>query len=344
MRRAAVASLTVVVSLVAAASAFAAPTIPHSLRHVQIPASVFLRADADAGGGYKLGLTAFHLDVPPQNGEPARVSSYLSLMLTKIGASAEYVARKRHFDVAGSVAAEWAARGRVNAHFVARQVDHEPVPRCDGDYTVETGLLVGMLRFRGEGGYAEVDSTAVPATLTRQPEMECDFSSLAKGDESHESSSVGGSFGRSRRQLGVSASEHPALGTLTVRAYSSTSRDGVYVTRRVSATAPLTALALHPEAETATLTAPPPFTGSATYRAFPGKEAGTWRGDLTVDFPGEPGVRLAGKRFGGAKLKPGECAPDDGSICSSLKALSPVGLKPEQPLGAARARLFLISE
>ena len=191
-----------------------------------------------------------------------------------------------------------------------------------------------MLRFRGEHGYARVRASAVPATLYRRPRMECHIPATTKPHESHGSSSVSGSLSRRGRQLGISADLHPALGTLTVYAYSSGRHAGVRVTRWVSAVAPLTALVFDPAAEAATLTAPSPFTGSATYRAFPGKEAGTWRGDLSVDFPGEPQVRLAGKRFQGAKLKPGECGPDSGATCIGIRALSPVGLKPALPLGA----------
>jgi hypothetical protein len=173
--------------------------------------------------------------------------------------------------------------------------------------------------------------------MTRQPKMTCHLPPSTKAQGSHESSNVGGSFGRRGRRLGVSVDEHPALGTLTLYAYSSARRDGVSVNRWVSAVAPLTDLVVDGAAESATLTAPSPFTGSATFRAFPGKEAGTWRGDLSVDFPGEPGVRLAGKRFQGAKLKPGECGPDEPhSFCSSSKLRSPIGLKPALPLGAAR--------
>ncbi len=38
---------------------------------------------------------------------------------------------------------------------------------------------------------------------------------------------------------------------------------------------------------------PAPFSGEATYRRAPG-ERPTWRGDLSVDFPGRPNVRLTG--------------------------------------------------
>ena len=57
----------------------------------------------------------------------------------------------------------------------------------------------------------------------------------------------------------------------------------------------------------------------------------------SVFLRGEPGVRLAGKRFDGAKLKPGECGPDEThSFCSSSKLSSPIASKPALPLNAGR--------
>ncbi len=189
MRWAAVAaSLTAVFSLAAAASSLAAPQIPNSLRHVELPSMVYLRAHAGASHGYELQLTAFHTDVPAQNGEPATTSSYLALQLAKAGASAEYSTREPRFDIDGSVAADLGARGRVDTRFVPRRVHREPVPWCEGEYTIETGLLVGKVSFHGEGGYATVRSEAVPATLTRRPKMRCHFSAPAKPGKSHESS------------------------------------------------------------------------------------------------------------------------------------------------------------
>ena len=49
---------------------------------------------------------------------------------------------------------------------------------------------------------------------------------------------------------------------------------------------------------------PPPFSGTGTFERVARRRPGTWRGDLAVDFPGRPGVRLAGENFG-AQLKYG---------------------------------------
>lgn len=317
----------------AAAGAGAAPHIPDSFRHFELPASAYLSAGAQASGGYRLQLTASHVEVPPQQGEPARTSSSVYLELSKPGSSAGYLSRDSRFGAGGTVEADLGELGRVVASFVPLHRHREPIRWCDGDYTVETGLLVGTLVFHGERGYTHAHAASIAATLTREPPVRCHIPASVKPQRDHESRRIGGSSGRHGRQLGVDAFEHPALGTVTVSASSSEHRGTVWVIRQVSAVAPLTALAIDPEAETATLDAPAPFTGSATFTAFPGKEAGTWRGDLSVDFPGEPGVRLAGKRFQGAKLKPGECAPDESnSFCSTSRLLPPIGLKPSQPV------------
>lgn len=343
MRWAAAAALTAVLAIASAASAAAAPPIPPSFRHFEVPAAIDLRAHAEAGHGYELRLTADRTELPAQEGDPASTPSFVFLELAKPGAAAEYYSPRRQFGRDGSVEADWGAIGLVAARFVPVRIHRSPVRWCDGFFRVETGFLLGTVRFRGEHGYASLRASRIPATLTRRPKMECRIPPSVKPQESHESATVGGSAGRHGHRLGVSAALHQRLGTLTVYAYSAARRGGVYAVRSVSAVAPLTALVSDTAAETATLTAPSPFTGSATYRAFPGKEAGTWRGDLAVDFPGEPGVRLAGKRFLGAKLKPGECGPDESGTCMGLKLLPPIAIKPAQPLDTARAELFLLS-
>jgi hypothetical protein len=310
----------------------AAPHIPNSFRHFEMPPATYLRAGVETTSGYRLQVGASRVDVPAEEGHPARTTSFVYLTLGKRGSSVEYYPRHSRLAAAGTVEADFGDLGRVAGSFVALHRHHEPVPWCDGDYMIETGLLVGVLVFHGEHGYARARSASVPATRTRQPAMRCHIPASVKPQKQHDSSKVGGTAGRHGRQVAVEAYEHPALGTVTVLAYSSERRRAVSIIRRVSAVAPLASLAITHNGESATLDAPPPFTGSATYTAFRGKEAGTWRGDLAVDFPGEPGVRLAGKRFQGARLKPGECAPDSGDTCIGIKAPSPVGLKPELPV------------
>jgi hypothetical protein len=316
----------------AAGGAEAAPQIPNSLRHFEVPAATYLSAGIETSSGYRLRVVANRVEVPEQGGHPARTSSFAYLTLSKPGSSVEYYPRHPSFEATGTIEADLGGVGRVAGSFVALGSHRVRARWCDGYDTVEAGLLVGSLVFRGENGYASARSTSVPATLTRLPKMTCHVPASVKPQEQHDSAKIGGTAGRHGRQLRVEAYEHPALGAATVLAYSSERRRQASITRRVTVVAPLTALAIDPGAESATLAAPSPFTGSATYTAFPGKEAGTWRGDLSVDFPGQPDVRLAGRHFEGEKLKPGECAPDSNFLCTGLKQVSPVGLKPGLPL------------
>ena len=45
------------------------------------------------------------------------------------------------------------------------------------------------------------------------------------------------------------------------------------------------------------ITPPPPFTGTGIYERIAKRKPGTWKGDLTVDFPGREDVPLAGEDF-----------------------------------------------
>lgn len=57
-------------------------------------------------------------------------------------------------------------------------------------------------------------------------------------------------------------------------------------------------LVFPPDLQTATATPPLPFSGSATFERTRRGHPGSWFGDLAVDFPGDPDVRLAGAGFG----------------------------------------------
>jgi hypothetical protein len=50
--------------------------------------------------------------------------------------------------------------------------------------------------------------------------------------------------------------------------------------------------------DTGAITPPDPFSGTGTFERIARGRPGRWRGDLTVDFPGRPGVSLTGKDFG----------------------------------------------
>ena len=85
----------------------------------------------------------------------------------------------------------------------------------------------------------------------------------------------------------------------------------------------------------ATVAPPAPFSGTATFTADPGKQTGSWLGDLSVSFPGRPDVRLAGRRFEGSVLTDGPCSPDPKRSSASASACpSEARLRAARSVGA----------
>jgi hypothetical protein len=88
--------------------------------------------------------------------------------------------------------------------------------------------------------------------------------------------------------------------------------------RTVKAEGPAGSLAIEPDLSAATVEPRRLSPGSASFTADPGKQSGSWLGDLTVSFPGRPDTRLAGPKFGGEVLKPGQCSPDEKVFCLGI--------------------------
>lgn len=320
----------------------AAPIPPGGPRHlsVDLPASAYLRAELPASNGNGAELTGSFTGASEEEGEPQKAGSGVAVTVGRGDATATY-STTTGFDFDGAFAGALGPFGRIVAHFVPHSVSRQPYAHgCDGDTTIMHGVLRGTIAFRGEGGYVRIRAAAVRATLYRHPKMHCEltFPSPAKAHESHESIRFGGDLTRhSGRTLFFTAYEHPALGTATLLALEfGARRDGVSVTRQAKATVAAREAPFDREAGTASVTAAPPFAGSARFRAFPGRESGTWLGPLAVDFPGRPGVHLAGRRFEGSLLSGNECGPDEPNLnCIGIAATSPIGLGPARGLERA---------
>jgi hypothetical protein len=66
--------------------------------------------------------------------------------------------------------------GRIDVRFIREKVRKEqPAPHCHGPRTVvEEGHYVGLVVFRGEGGYTSVQAAKAGATVTRTSALECE--------------------------------------------------------------------------------------------------------------------------------------------------------------------------
>ena len=322
------AATVIAAATLALAAPATAPGHPPKTIRIPIPAFTSISARAAASHGYRLELSGRY-EAPVRQEADGVAVSYLGVTLRKGSTKAEYtVASAVAPD--GTIAASLGSLGRLALRFVPRQVTEPRFgPDCEHREKVERGVLRGTIAFRGEGGYSHLAATALPATLTSVPETLCTYHP-PPAPRSSESIRFGGGWSRGRnRSIYVSTGEHPRLGIATLWASSSERRGQVGITRYAKAVVPAGDAPFDQSAGTASVAPPAPFTGSARFSAFPGKEAGTWLGSLAADFPGDPGVHLAGHRFEGSLLSGSECGPDEpGTSCIGVRFPAPIGLDP----------------
>lgn len=167
--------------------------------------------------------------------------------------------------------------------------------------TIEREEYVGTIAFHGEEGFTEAAATSAPLSLTPLTELVCGELS----SEGHE-----GGDGVRGVGLAIKRKGGPSLKLAQNRPgarvfYSAQMKEqegAVTVERTVGGYLAASALTFAPSLKTAHFTSPAPFSGLATYTgkslpsiSRPGK--GTWRGSLTVDFPGHADVPIAGPGF-----------------------------------------------
>ncbi|HEY0278440.1 MAG TPA: hypothetical protein VGC32_09250 [Solirubrobacterales bacterium] len=167
---------------------------------------------------------------------------------------------------------------------------------------IEGEEYVGTIAFRGEEGFTEVAATRAPLLLASAlTELVCP----AITTEGHE-----GGDGVRGAGLAIKRKGAPSLkfaqnrpGARVFYTAQMKEKEGaVTVERSVGGYLGGSALTFAPSLKTAHFTGAAPFSGSATYAgkslpsiSRPGK--GTWRGNLTVDFPGHADVPIAGPGF-----------------------------------------------
>jgi hypothetical protein len=170
-------------------------------------------------------------------------------------------------------------------------------------YTIQPGVFVGTVRFRGEGGYTSADVHRVRGKVVTPRFLRC-FDSLFEEFERlrhrkppkdkpkvtrlsafARSGLTAMLFGASERagRAGYLAEIEQTVGSLGIFR-------GVFVHGSPATFAADSALS------SAGVTPPPPFSGSASFRREP-TGAKSWSGSLAVSFPGAPDVSLTDPRF-----------------------------------------------
>ncbi|HEU4739272.1 MAG TPA: hypothetical protein VFS54_09355 [Solirubrobacterales bacterium] len=168
--------------------------------------------------------------------------------------------------------------------------------RCSGGdtFTYEPADYEGIVEFRGEQGYTEVEATRVRALPL--------LTSFCGGGSGRGESR--GSDERGARLKGVSYAHGRALsfqlnknhkrGRVLFEAEMRERRGRVSIYRAAEGWLPPPSFRFDPDLKTATLSPPAPFSGSADLSRARNSVSPLWSGDLTIGFPGRQ-VPLTGR-------------------------------------------------
>jgi len=188
-------------------------------------------------------------------------------------------------------------------------------PGCKGGERVEQrGYFVGTIRFRGERGYTSVQTTRARGGTTTTSKEVCKRSIFDDGPDSAEDRTELLAYSRSNgRVVAFSGSAIANVSaSTTFTAAVSERRRGMTTSRFTFVDGEESDLAIgdtRPFPLSATVTPPPPFSGSAEYQRTPDGDR-TWTGSLAVPLPGLGRVDLAGPDFSALLCQHSGCRGD----------------------------------
>lgn len=192
--------------------------------------------------------------------------------------------------------ADLGALGRISAEIVPGGRKRKLRSHYGGDTSViEPSRYRGTFEFHGELGYTEAAATDVPEYPRFFLDVICPG---ATGEEVSGGAGLPGarlhvSSQRPDRRLSLQLNKNRPGKATVFSATIAETRGRIQIERSVSGRQPARAFDYDPLLRTATVAPLAPFSGAASFRrgAAP---ANRWTGDLSVDFPGEPDVGLAG--------------------------------------------------
>jgi hypothetical protein len=193
-----------------------------------------------------------------------------------------------------SIKADLGEVGRIDVDFVPSGKPRTERAECGGKrFTFDSGHYDGVIDFEGEHGYsqAHVKSARGEARLLLSIVCAEPTGSEGRGGHSPGARLTARTKGRTPFEF-VAMKNSPSRPT-RLAASLEEKRGTVEIARAVGITAPPGAFAFDVPSGTATVDPPAPFAGRAVYHRRRGGSS-TWRGDLSVDFPGRPNVGLTG--------------------------------------------------
>lgn len=320
--------LTAVAVLALATATFAALAGPALAARKVLPASTGVGFDLKGSHGFQISVTT--------------EGQQVSLTASKGGEAADYTVRGKVSRRA--LSANFGQFGRISVRFAE---EHRGIDRlgalltkgCKGPKPIEeTGSFRGTIKFRGENAFSTANARSAKGSVHRQAKLVCPpepegGEEPERGEtavlvaESHadgrEVSFVGGALTEGKFSFSfISAGSAEKIGPVKVL------RTGIELGNAGAVL--FSAPGVHPE--TATVNAPPPLHGTASYTENPGA-APTWTGPLSVTLVGGETVPLTGPDF-------------QARICRKLSELpcGPAGAQPPSApsslTSSARAGVF----
>jgi hypothetical protein len=231
-----------------------------------------------------------------------RIAGRVELTASNRTATAIYIVHGEKGPVDG-IKATFPGLGKVSVRFHSSGRVQRGPAFCRGrPWFTQHGMFSGMIRFEGERGFTRIALQNAPGFVHRRSRETCRGGRDGRSGDFPFYSLVESGRLRGRTTFFTAlkrVDESAIVGSAMYVASQRERRHGMTSIRVASVNAyPDTFAIAGPstQPESATITPPPPFSGTASFHASPGALA-EWEGTLAVELPGAATVQLTGSQF-----------------------------------------------
>jgi hypothetical protein len=189
--------------------------------------------------------------------------------------------------------------GEIAVEFMPSGPPKRVHARCKegGSVTYEPGAWVGTIDFEGEEGFTRGTTGRTKAIVSPFLDAGCGGTLIGESMGSREPGArLVARSAANKHSIYLQANKNHQDARVYLETSIEERRPGLVVSREVAGYFPAGSLGFDSPLRTATLAPPAPFAGHATFHRN-AKAPNRWTGNLSVDFPGQAGVPLAGERF-----------------------------------------------
>jgi hypothetical protein len=191
-----------------------------------------------------------------------------------------------------SIEADLGPVGRIDVDFVPSGQTRTEANPCGGPVSFDSGSYVGTIDFEGENDYSEAHATSARGDVKAAASLIC-AGPRSEGTGGHSPGALLTVRRSQSPRFDFEAMKNSQTRPARFGASIEERRGSMRISRIVQVTAGASAFDYDVAGGFADVRPPAPFSGGATYdRSDKGRV--TWRGDLTVDFPGRANVSLTG--------------------------------------------------